>query len=122
MKVIDSGHYYLLNSLDGGLPVALYFVKREGPGYPGNKGTQPGTNMQEVLRALIERSEYLNRQIPCAETEAVIHHLRSSLLLLELRAARRHGRVLAIHSYEDIETMETCSKCGHIGCGGDCHE
>lgn len=130
MNVIDPGHMYQLEDLDSELgsplsyerqPTYLEFVKRMGPQYPGNTSAHAGTNMQEVLRVLIDRATYLNKQIPCAETEAVIHHLRSSLLLLELRAARRHGRVLPIHSYEDIEIMSTCAKCGHIGCGGSCH-
>lgn len=121
MKVLDPGHYYLLDSLDGGSPVALYFVKRQGPGYPGNVGTEPGTNMQEVFRALIHRSLYLNYQERCAETEAVIDHLRSCILLLEHRAARRHGRVLDLDTIQGIEYRATCPKCGHIGCGGECH-
>jgi hypothetical protein len=48
MKVIDPGHYYELNVLDGDLPLPAYlrFVKREGPGYPGNKDHYPGTTCQ----------------------------------------------------------------------------
>lgn len=96
-------------------------MKREGKGYPGNKGHCEGTNMQEVLRALIDRSIYLGGQVSCSETEAVIANLRSALLLLELRAARRHGRMLDMHGAFAIETWPTCDKCGHIGCVGNCH-
>ena len=106
MKIIHPGHYYLLDSLDGGHPAPLIFVKRQGSKYPGNYESHPGTNMQEVLRALIERCQYVYNQIPNHETEFVIHELRLSILLLEERAAKRHGRVLETQG--PIEDMPTC--------------
>lgn len=117
MKVIDPGHVYELASLDGGDPWRLTFVKREGSGYHGNVGHHPGTTMQEVLRALIERANYVNRQIPCAETEAAIGLLEAALVLFELRAARRHGRE-PVATVEEMVYGETCWKCGHVGCRG----
>lgn len=47
MKVVDPGHTYELDVLDApqqhqGHP--LIFVKREGPGFLGNVGHNPGTN------------------------------------------------------------------------------
>lgn len=124
MKVIDPGHVYALRILDGGDPPGverLRFVKREGLGYPGNTGHHPGTTTQEVLRALIDRSEYVNGQIPCVETEAATNLMRAALLLLEMRAARRHGRELALETYEQLEDAPLCVKCGHAGCDGRCH-
>lgn len=46
--VIDPGHLYELQVIDKvecaePYPSLLRFVKREGPGYPGNSGTYPGT-------------------------------------------------------------------------------
>lgn len=125
MRVIDRGHMYQLEELDADYvrrPAYLEFVKRMGPQYPGNTSAHAGTNMQEVLRVLINRATYLNRQERCAETEAVIDHLRSCILLLEHRAARRHGRVLDLDTIQGIEYRATCPKCGHIRCGGKCHE
>lgn len=98
----------------------LTFVKREGDGYPGNVGHYPGTTTQEVLRALIDRTEYVNNQIPCEENLEVLRHLRSAILQLEDRAAFRHGRVLPDIELEDIERLSTCSICGHIGCEETC--
>jgi hypothetical protein len=126
VKVLDPGHQYVLGILDEDLcvpvgPLVLQFVKREGSGYPGNEGHYPGTTMQEVMRALIDRCKYVNGQIPCAETEAVMAHLRSAILLLEVRAAWRHGRHLGLSGMAWIEDVPTCSKCGHIGCKGGCH-
>lgn len=119
MKIIDSGHAYLLDSIDGGDPITLTFVKRAGEKFPFNIGSHPGTNVQEVLRALIERTEYLNRQVPCAETEAAIGLLKTTLLLFELRAARRHGRTLDLMDLRLLSCLPTCLKCGHIGCNCD---
>ena len=135
MKVIDPGHVYRLRLLDGEdrpwMPEQkLEFVKREGEGYPGNVGHHPGTTTQEVLRALIDRTIYVNKQIPCIENTRLLMLLRKAIYQLELRAATRHGRDLHwrvagyVHGAmsEGIETLPTCSKCNHIGCEGECHE
>lgn len=61
MTVIDPGHEYLMDSLDGEQTNRLVFVKRQGVKYPGNVGAHPGTTMQEVLRALLERLKYVNQ-------------------------------------------------------------
>jgi len=122
VKVIDPGHDYLLGTLDGSTEVRLTFVKREGPGYPGNVGHHSGTTMQECLRALIDRAKYVNEQIPCPETESAIDLMRATILLFEIRAARRHGRELTTSRLLWLEDEPTCSKCGHIGCDGSCHD
>jgi len=125
VRVIDPGHDYMLRELDHGVGSApqhrLVFVKREGEGYPGNLGSHPGTTSQEVLRALIDRAEYVNNQVPCAETQAAKELMQAALLLLELRAARRHGRHLDAPDVEWVVDAECCKKCNHVGCKGDCH-
>lgn len=118
MKIIDAGHQYELDCLDdnkliGGL---LTFVKRKGENFPFNHNSHPGTNCQEVLRALIDRSEYLNKQKPCAETECIIGLLKSALLLFELRAARHHERFLDLETTTTLISGKTCPTCKHIGC------
>jgi len=124
MRTIDPGHHYHLRSLDGeeGAYETLQFVKREGEGYPGNVGTNVGTTTQEVLRALIDRCNYVNNQIPCLENVLVNQYLRLSIYALESRAALRHGRELKLTDQElaAIESLPTCSKCNHIGCEGEC--
>lgn len=132
MKVIDPGHRYVLGQLDddgsGVAPTALVFVKREGPGYPGNVGHHAGTNLQEVLRVLIDRVKYLEQQVPHPNNPIIIFALRHSIWLLEQRAAERHGRPFTLEAagilrIEDssIEDAPTCQQCGHIGCSGECH-
>lgn len=125
MKVVDPGHDYYLSCLDVdhlSLTSRLTFVKREGPGYPGNIGHHSGTTIQEVLRVLIDRIKYVDNQIPDSRNESVLTNLRHSILQLEIRAAERHGRDLYIVDFDrPIEEMPVCSACGHIGCPGDCH-
>jgi len=123
MKVLDPGHAYQLQYLDGPQDKGwdtLVFVKREGENYPGNVGHHAGTTMQEVLRALIDRVQYVNGQVPDPTNEQVLQHLRSAIWYLELRAARRHGRQFRAPE-RFIETSPTCPKCLHIGCEGACH-
>lgn len=115
MRVLDSGHHYDLDVLDGDSTVRLVFVKREGTKYPGNTTHYSGTTSQEVLRALIDRTKYVNNQWPCPESESAIGLLEATLVLFELRAARLHGRTLE-YSVDDIVNGKTCSKCLHIGC------
>lgn len=122
MIVHDPGHKYQLKMYNGSYmsgdkDVILTFMKREGEGYPGNVGHYAGTNIQEVLRALINRVEYLDNQIPNTRNWFVLENLRECILLLEERAAERHGRKLIITpSHLTIEQEPTCPTCGHIQC------
>lgn len=122
MKVVDPGHTYELVTLDGSASYEaryLQFVKREGHGYPGNVGRHPGTTTQEVLRALIERTEYVDGQIHDDANDQLLSCLREAIWHLEERAARRHGRPFPFLQ-TDIEKMPTCEKCNHVGCVGEC--
>lgn len=126
MEVVDPGHKYHLRSLDLPEPLErgfeiLNFVKREGPGYPGNVGHHSGTTTQEVLRALIDRTQYVENQIHDDANHEVVDHLRWAIWHLEERAARRHGREWKF-GHKQIEDHATCAKCNHIGCEGGCHE
>ena len=131
MKIIEPGHVYGLRWLDrlsndgwdDERDRILRFVKREGENYPGNVGHHPGTTLQEVLRACIDRVEYLDGQIHDDLNNEVLRDLRHAILMLELRAARRHGRNLArsTSDYFNIEKLPVCLKCLHIGCQGECH-
>jgi hypothetical protein len=121
VKVLDPGHRYELAIFDGDESFArvLQFVKREGEGYPGNVGHHEGTNIQEVLRALIDRLLYLDNQVPDHRNRDIVRRLRDSIWDLEKRAAERHGRDLQFRDIEhepDIENEPVCRKCGHIGC------
>lgn len=127
MKELDPGHTYELASYDGGVSQHLIFMKREGDGYPFNVGQYPGTNCQEVIRALIARVKYLNKQSHVYDNKIILEDLRDALLAFEKRACDRSGRSFPLLEYLStynmhVEEMPFCSKCGHIGCHGNCHE
>lgn len=117
MRCLDPGHSYSVDVYDAAQPAEafLVFMKREGNSYPFNVGHYSGTNCQEVIRVLIDRVKYLQKQIPCPENGVIIDHLRGALRAFEYRAARRHARRLG-NLPADIESVRVCSQCGHIGC------
>jgi hypothetical protein len=117
MRILDAGHRYEIDGLDGGQSQIIQFVKRIGHGFPFNAGSAAGgTNCQEVLRVLIDRIDYLQRQKPCAESESISALLKTALMLFEVRAARHHGHTLALVDLMQCVREETCAECGHIGC------
>lgn len=136
MKVLDPGHVYELAWVDGNprpgyepsTSNRLIFVKREGEKYPGNVGHHPGTQIQEVCRALIDRLKYVDDQEHHEANGTAIYYLREVIEALELRAADRHGRSLSAvltqtyRGWAGIEAIPTCPKCGHIGCEGGCRD
>jgi hypothetical protein len=126
LKTLDPGHIYALDMLDIDSDERqsmemLTFVKRQGARYPGNVSHYPGTNCQEVIRALIDRIKFLDGQVPDSRNQPIIRHLRETLWLFESRAAQAYGRVLPpLNELECIEEEPTCPGCAHIRCGGEC--
>lgn len=121
MKEIDPGHKYSLQILDEEDDCSwehITFVKREGPDYPGNSGSWPGTTSQDIMRVLIARAKYVNRQKPHQVNELVVGNLRDCIWAFEERAAQQHNRTLPErHTVRyDVEHVPTCGKCGHIFC------
>ncbi len=93
MRVIDPGHIYEFDHLDGKLKQRLIFVKRIGENYPGNEPpSHEGVIIQEVLRGLIDRVQHLNQQKPSAWNGVVIQSFRLAFNALEARAAEQHDR------------------------------
>lgn len=87
MRIIDPGHKYKLKNFREG-EQDLVFLKRSG-GAVEYDVEWDGLQTQEVLRALIDRTIYLNNILPCKETELAIKHLRMALYWYEVRAYRR---------------------------------
>ncbi len=90
MKTLEDGHIYELNSRHGdGSPGMAYwpqtitFVNRE----PGNE--HDGTTTQEVLRALIDRTQYCDACLPWSGNKEIVAHLRMALAIHEARALIR---------------------------------
>lgn len=129
MKVLDPGHRYALDQLDTDKypkpseHCILRFVKRIGDKFPGNEPPgYEGTTTQEVIRALIDRTIYVDQQIPHSQNTDVLIHLRRALRCLEQRAALERGdhsaeRVIReLPPWSMIEKMQTCETCGHVLC------
>ena len=82
MKVLDEGHTYTLqNNKSDKCDVTLSFFKDRvinGDGYEG-------TTNQEVLRALIDRVKFLDKQVPHKNNQEILYHLRKAIVLHEQR-------------------------------------
>lgn len=86
MKIIERGHIYQLEQLDrkpDDPDMILRFVNRE-------KGTKHGgTQTQEAVRALIDRTQHCDRCLRWDGNDLIIYHLRMALVLHECRAMIR---------------------------------
>lgn len=87
MRVLDPGHRYELDDLESDTKTVLQFMKdprlHNGSGYNG-------PSCQEVIRALIDRVQELNRERPWAGNADIIYDLRHALAGFEARAVIRH--------------------------------
>ncbi|MGE5319652.1 MAG: hypothetical protein ACM3KD_05690 [Hyphomicrobiaceae bacterium] len=81
--MIEPGHIYELDHLDGDGTQRLVFVNREAD------CEHEGTQNQEVLRALIDRMHHLDNTLHWAGNATIIHHLRMALALHEARVLER---------------------------------
>lgn len=82
MKIIEPGHIYDLDVQDGEEPERLTFVNREDTPHAG-------TQTQEVIRALIDRTMHCDNCLRWEGNDLIIHHLRMALALHEARALLR---------------------------------
>lgn len=109
MKIIEPGHVYELNWLDKHVNVPekflgnasyLLFVNRE-------TGTEhAGTQTQEVIRALIDRTRHCDNCLRWPGNDLIIHHLRMALVLHEARALERKtekGRIAPEKIATDVD-------------------
>ena len=119
IEVAVAGHEYKARVLDGeeGQMALIRFVMRNDPPdkYPGNDDAFPGVIIQELLRAILDRMDYLDKQNPCDENKWIMGHLREAFMGLEIRAHRRHDTAMP-ELDAPIETYEPCPTCGHIFC------
>lgn len=113
MRVIEAGHLYALQCVDGETEQLLRFVRRRdelGELLDGSRRT-PGILTQELLRVAIDRTLHLYAEGPCDEDTKIIEYLRAALTLYESRASRR-----TIEKLAKPEAAPTCGICGHILC------
>jgi hypothetical protein len=86
MRVLDPGHRYGLDNLEAGGETVLQFYKD--PGLHDGNG-YPGPSCQEVLRAVIDRVQELDRERPWEGNAAIIYDLRHAIAGFESRALIR---------------------------------
>lgn len=109
MKILEPGHIYQLGFLDIKDNLAmlpnniLTFVNRE----PGHE--HPGTQTQEVIRTLIDRTYHCDNCMPSELNGPIIHHLRMALVYHEMRALERKAE----KGYYNPESIVTAGD-GHF--------
>lgn len=102
MKILERGHVYELAELDrpaGDIihnPPKLTFVNRE----PGRE--HPGTQTQEVLRCLIDRTYHCDSCLPNELNAMIIYHLRMAIVFHEMRALQRKAEK-GLYRAEEVE-------------------
>jgi hypothetical protein len=113
MRIVDPGHVYELQNVDGDGVQTIRFVRRRDDEalLLGAELRTEGVLFQEVVRMLVDRINYLNAEGPCAETVAITECLRRVIQLGEIRAARR-----TIEKHPMIERMDVCEECQHALC------
>lgn len=113
MKVIEPGHIYEVENVDGDETQRVEFVRRrdaDGELLPENFRRE-GILCQDLIRVLIDRTLYLYAEAPCEEDTEIIESLRHALARFETRASRR-----SIEKLSRIEVADLCPKCQHILC------
>lgn len=79
--IIEPGHHYHLQHLDGEGETCLQFVQRQ----PLHTSVE-GIIMQQLLRVCIDRVRELDKEEHWEWNEKIIEHARAMLALLETRA------------------------------------
>jgi len=103
MEVIEPGHIYDLNQLDGdGKPLRLIFVNRE------DGDEHEGTQTQEVLRiqidmlsVLIDRTNHCDACLRWENNDKIIKAMSEAQRQLRLAILHHEARVLERHMEKD---------------------
>lgn len=103
MKIIDPGHIYWVDNLEAPGVQRLKFCKRSSK-MVRHANEHPGTNTQEVIRVLIDRTKYLDGIGTCPETQNALYHLRMALYEYEARAYWRKQEKLNKGAQAQTET------------------
>jgi hypothetical protein len=103
MKVVVAGHEYILDTRLGNTASFQFYQD------PDIHGTEiDGPLNQEVLRMLINRVQTLHQERPWDRNQEIIQHLRSSIMLHEVRAIER-----MVEKDEAIELIKPNNR-GHL--------
>lgn len=96
MKVITEGHKYELENFEkkDQPGQVIKFIQKEvaEESFGSFFAIHDGTTNEEILKVLINRMNYLQKQSPCRENAIVITKLEESLMWLEKRTRDRIER------------------------------
>jgi hypothetical protein len=94
MKIVTTGHKYLLSNFEGSGSQTIQFIEKEArvEGSTQLHTVNDGTTNEEVLAMMIDRMNYLQAKFPCRENAIVITKLEESLMWLNKRTADRKAR------------------------------
>ena len=104
MRILEPGHKYALANLESEGEQVLTFIRRSSDMVDYGDGEHAGTNTQEAIRAVIDRSKYLHTIGPCEETANAIDWGRMMLYEYEARAWRRKQQKLNKRAAPQAET------------------
>lgn len=93
IEVLDPGHKYRITNLEADGTQTWRFIKRSSKMIRHDR-EYAGSNTQDVIRMLIDRTEYLNDVGPSEESQNAITWLRMALYEYEARAWRRKKQKL----------------------------
>ena len=86
MEVIIKGHKYKMSEKGSSEHQLIQFYQ---DGKINNTSTITGVTNQEVLRVLIDRVQFLDKQLPSKYNDEILLYLRKALVLHECRALER---------------------------------
>lgn len=94
MKVLVPGHCYELASFNNTYWQTIQFIQKQPK--EDNSGESvtvcDGTTNEELLKVLIDRTEFLNSKFPCRENSIAITKMQEALMWFEKRTADRVAR------------------------------
>lgn len=88
MKILTPGHYYELDSFEGGQAQRLQFIEKDA----AMNTIHDGTTNEEVLMMLIDRLRHLHEKLPSRECALAITKSEEALLWLNRRTEDRKQR------------------------------
>lgn len=94
MKVIKEGHLYELENFENPEKEGqkIQFIEKEGFETGELVTINDGTTIEEVLKTLIHRLEFMDEKLPCFDNTISIRCLKDALGCIELRIIDRKER------------------------------
>ena len=90
MRVITPGHKYELDNFEGDKKKYLQFIQKdplttspEDDNYKDLITIENGTTTEEVLKVIVDRFAYLNKQFPSRKNSIILTKLEESLMWIK---------------------------------------